>query len=90
MSQPEFNTLEEARAEILRLNGELKQAQTERDNYSTKVTELSKNLEDVRELNQKYFLKLSAQYVPSAAGGADPDDVEDVPSCEDFAKTLTI
>ena len=86
MPNPEFNTLEEARAEILRLNEELSTAQTERDNYSTKVTELTSEVEKVRELNQKYFLKLSAQYTPTT----EPEDDEDVPSCEDFAKTLTI
>lgn len=81
-----FNTLEEAQAEILRLNEELSTAQTERDNYSTKVNELSNDLEKVRTLNQQYFLKLSAQYAPPKTEETDPD----TPSCEDFAKTLTI
>lgn len=87
MPNPEFNTLEEARAEILRLNGELATVTTDRDNYATRVTELETENEKVRELNQKYFLKLNAQYNPQP--GADPED-EDVPSCEDFARTLTI
>jgi uncharacterized protein YlxW (UPF0749 family) len=82
-------TLEEAQAEILRLNEEVATLKTENENYSKKVSDLTKENENVRELNQKYFLKLSAQYVPTP-GGVDPDDVEDVPSCEDFAKTLTI
>lgn len=87
MPTPEFNTLEEARAEILRLNGELSKAQTERDNYSAKVTETSNELEKVRELNQQYFLELNAQYHPAT----DPEpDEDEAPSCEDFAKTLTI
>lgn len=87
MPNPEFNTLEEARAEILRLNEELTTAQTELENYSTKVSELTKENEKVRELNQKYFLRLSAQYNPNPA----PDEDEpEVPTCEDFAKTLTI
>lgn len=84
---PEVNTLEEARAEILRLNEELATAQTERDNYSNRVNELTRENENVRELNQQYFLKLSAQYEPNHE---DEDPEEDVPSCEDFAKTLTI
>lgn len=80
-------TLEEAQAEILRLNEELDTAKTERDNYSTKVNELSNDLEKVRNLNQQYFLKLSAQYKPNT----EPEDEEpDAPTCEDFAKTLTI
>ena len=87
MPTPEFNTLEDARAEILRLNEELTTAQTERDNYSAKVNELSGDLEKVRTLNQQYFLKLSAQYNPPK----DEDtDEPDTPTCEDFAKTLTI
>lgn len=87
MPNPEFNTLEEARAEILRLNEELSTAQTERDNYSTKVSELTSEVEKVRELNQKYFLKLSAQYHPNTEPEAEEPDA---PTCEDFAKTLTI
>ena len=85
---PDFNTLEEARAEILRLNEELSTAQTERENFSAKVTELTSDLEKVRELNQKYFLKLSAQYKPNVENDEDTDP--ETPSCEDFAKTLTI
>lgn len=87
MPNPEFNTLEEARAEILRLNEELTSVTNERDSYSTKITELSGDLEKVRNLNQQYFLKLSAQYTPNPT--EDPDDADPV-SCEDFAKTLTI
>lgn len=85
---PEFNTLEEARAEILRLNGELATAQTERDNYSNRVNELTSENERVRELNQQYFLRLSQQYEKP---DTDPDDEDpETPSCEDFAKTLTL
>lgn len=87
MPNPEFNTLEEARAEIVRLNEELTARTNERDSYSAKVTELTGDLEKVRNLNQQYFLKLSAQYNPTHT--EDPDDAEPV-SCEDFAKTLTI
>lgn len=87
---PEFNTLEEARAEILRLNEELATRTTERDNYSTRVTELTRENESVRELNQQYFLKLSAQYKPNTDNEDEDEDDEEVLSCEDFAKTLTI
>lgn len=88
MAIPEFNTLEEARAEIVRLNEELTTVTNERDSYSTKVTEQAGELEKVRNLNQQYFLKLSAQYIPTP--NPDEDDEQDAPSCEDFAKTLTI
>lgn len=80
-------TIEELQAENLRLNEELEAAKTERDNYAAKATELSVDLEKVRDLNQKYFLKLSAQYKPNTEH---EDDEPDTPSCEDFAKTLTI
>lgn len=89
MPNPEFNTLEEARAEILRLNEELSTVTTERDNYSTRINDLENENKNVRELNQKYFLKLSAQYNPKPdEDGDDPDD--QIPSCADLAKSLTI
>lgn len=85
---PEFNTLEEAHAEIIRLNEELATRTTERDNYSTRVNELTRENESVRELNQQYFLKLSAQYKPTTEDPEEED--EEVLTCEDFARTLTI
>lgn len=85
---PEFNTIEEARAEILRLNEELATRTTERDNYADKASKLEKENESVRELNQQYFLKLSAQYKPTPEEPEEED--EEVLSCEDFARTLTI
>ena len=82
-----FNTLEEAQAEILRLNEELATARSENENYSAQVTSLAQERETLRSLNQQYFLKLSTQYEKKE----DPDtDEDDVPTCEDFAKTLTI
>lgn len=87
MPTPEFNTLEEARAEILRLNGELERAETERDNYSNIATETGKELEKVRELNQKYFLELSAKYDKDEP---EKDDDDEPVNLEDFARTLTI
>lgn len=87
MPIPQFNTLEDAQAEILRLNEELAHSQTEAKNYSNRITELETDLGNVRELNQRYFLKLSAQYAPP---GTDDPDEPDAPTCEDFAKTLTI
>lgn len=87
MAQPEFNTLEEARAEIIRLNDELNKSKVESENYSTRINELTSHLETVRKLNQEYFLKLKAQQETKPE---DEDEEQDVPSCEDFAKTLTI
>lgn len=81
-------TLEEAQAEIIRLQGELNTATTERENYSNRIVELENDLEKVREINQQYFLQLSQQYKPTPE--KDEDDAEDAPTCEDFAKTLSI
>lgn len=85
----EFNTIEEARAEILRLNKELDKANTERENYTKRISTLENDLEKVREINQDYFLQLQQQYHPNTQN-ADDDADEDAPSCEEFAKTLTI
>lgn len=83
----EFKTIEEAKAEIVRLNEELTTAKNERDSYSTKLSDTEQELESVRKLNQQYFNKLSAQFNPAT----DPEEPEDdAPTCEDFAKTLTI
>lgn len=80
-------TLEEAQAEILRLQEENAQLTNERDTLSQNNTDLTGELESVKKLNQQYFNKLSQQYVQQ---DDDDDDDEDVPSCEDFAKTLNI
>ena len=80
-------TLEEAQAEIIRLQEENAQKDTELENYRTKVNELTEENKTVRDLNQSYFLKLSAQYEKE---DVDDDEEEDVPTCEEFAKTLTI
>ena len=83
----EFNTLEEARAEIIRLNEELTERTNERDTLNQNNTQLTQELESVRKLNQQYFNRLSAQYSPEPGK---PNDDEEPQSCEDFAKTLNI
>ena len=65
MPEPIYKTVEEAQAEILRLQEELTTVKADRDNYSTQVSDLQKENEKVRELNQQYFLKLTAQYNPN-------------------------
>lgn len=84
----EINTIEEARAEILRLQEENTELANERDTLSQNNTQLSTELESVRKLNQQYFNKLSAQY--SHQEDKNDGGCEEVPSCEDFAKTLQI
>lgn len=81
-------TLEEAQAEIIRLQEQVTQLTNERDTLSQNNTTISGELESVRKLNQQYFNKLSQQFVP--AEGKKDDDEKEAPSCEDFAKTLEI
>ena len=83
-----FNTLEEAQAEILRLQEANTELANERDTLSQNNTTLTGELENVRKLNQQYFNKLSAQY-SQQPDESDSED-EEVLSCEDFAKTLNI
>lgn len=84
----EFKTIEEAKAEILRLNEELTERTNERDTLSKNNEALTADLESVRKLNQTYFNKLSAQYSEQE----EEDDEEEKPpkTCEEFAKTLNI
>lgn len=81
-------TLEEAQAEIIRLNEQVTELTNERDTLSQNNTTLTGELESVRKLNQQYFNKLSAQY--SHEPDETNNDEEEVQSCEDFAKTLNI
>ena len=83
-----FNTLEEAQAEIIRLNEALTERTNERDTLSQNNNTLTQELESVRKLNQQYFNKLSAQY--SQEPDKTDNEEEEVQSCEDFAKTLDI
>lgn len=84
----EFNTLEEARAEIIRLNEQVTELTNERDTLSQNNATQAQELESVRKLNQQYFNKLSAQYSPEA--DKTDNDEKEVPTCEEFAKTLNI
>lgn len=83
-----INTIEEARAEILRLQEQLTQTETERDSLSQNNEQLTGELERVRTLNQTYFEKLSAQY--SAPAGKTDDEEEEPVTCEEYAKTINI
>lgn len=79
-------TLEEAQAEILRLEGELATANQERENLTQENGRLNADLQRVRDINQDYFLRLKAQTEPE-----EPEEPEEEPlSCEDFAKSLNI
>ena len=82
---PNIETLEEARAEILRLQEENTALTNERDTLQGNNTQLSEDLERVRKLNQQYFNKLSAQYVPEHSGKDEPETPR---TCEEFARSL--
>lgn len=81
-------TLEEAQAEIVRLNDELTERTNERDTLSENNKTLSEDNERLRRLNQNYFNKLSAQF-PTRDDKKNNQE-EEVVSCEEFAKTITI
>lgn len=80
-------TLEEAQAEILKLQEEKAALATEKESLSQNNTELAEELATVKRLNQQYFNKLSQQFLPTE----DKEEEEnEVPSCEEFAKSLNI
>lgn len=85
---PNFDTLEAAQAEIIRLNEALTERTNERDTFSQNNTKLTQENESLRTLNQKYFNKLSAQFQNQEDKNNSGD--KEVQSCEEFAKTLTI
>lgn len=81
-------TLEEAQEQIVTLQASLTEITTERDTLKDNNKKLSDDLTRVRELNQRYFEKLSAQYVPPGGDTGNGDHEE--PTCEEFARTLKI
>lgn len=83
-----YDTLELAQARILELEEQVTELTTERDSLSQNNSELSATCENLRTENQKYFNKLIAQY--NRDDNDKDDETETVPTCEEFAKTLTI
>lgn len=82
-------TLEEAQQRILELTEENQNLKTERDTLSSNNETLKKDVDDLRQLNQKYFNKLIAQDDTKTPGkGEEPD--EPVKSCEEFAMGINI
>ena len=85
-NNPEFATLEEAQAEIIRLREELTERTNERDTLSQNNQTLTDDNTRLRNLNQTYFNKLSAQYTEPA--DEKKDEEEEVQTCEEYALTL--
>ena len=79
-------TLEEAQAQIVELREQLTEAQTNNTALSQDNEQLRTDNESLRNLNQKYFNKLSALY--SDPADKKDDEEKEVPTCEEFAKTL--
>lgn len=81
-------TLEEAQEKILELNEQVQNLTTERDSLSQDNESIKNECENLRTLNQKYFNKLLAQEVD--AKKQSDEEGEEVPTCEEFAKTIEI
>ena len=82
-----FNELEYLQDEVLSLREQNENLTTERDNLAKANEELTAEIAHVREVNQKYFNRLIAQ--DETEKKEDPEE-EEIPSCEDIAKTLNI
>lgn len=80
-------TPEEMQERILELEEENKGLAAERDTLLENNKTLTDDIQRVRAVNQRYFEKLSMQ---EASENDDDEDDEPTPSCEEFAKTLTI
>ena len=83
---PNIETLAQAQEEILRLETENTELRNERDTLSQNNESLTRELNETQKLNQKYFNQLRAQN--SDTEDENDDDDQEVPSCEEFAKTL--
>lgn len=81
-------TIEEAQEQIVNLQGTITELTNERDTLRTNNENLTADLNRVRELNQRYFERLSQQFVPPGSGPQNEEQT--APSCEDFARSLKI
>ena len=81
-------TLEEAQEQIVNLNEQLTETTNERDTLRKNNENLTADLNRVRELNQRYFERLSQQFVPPGSNSVNEEPPE--PTCEDFARSLKI
>lgn len=79
-------TLEEAQAQIIEQKERIAELENERDTLSEKNKSLTEEYEKVRTLNQRYFEKLSMQ--TENPENPNNENEPEIPSCEEFAKTL--
>ena len=79
-------TLEQAQQQILDLQDQLATVTAERDTLSENNNTLTAEVEDLRTLNQKLFLRTQANHTPTE----EPEEDPPVPTCEEYAKTITL
>lgn len=81
-----YDTLEAAQARIIELDEANAALTAERDTLSQNINEMTAAMETLRKMNQDYFNRLIQQKEHHDEPGK-----EDIPpTCEEFAKTLTI
>lgn len=81
-SIPNPATLEEARELLLQYSNDLTEARGQVESLTSQVSERDTTIEDLRTLNQRFFLQLSQ-------GTQDPETPDPEPqSLEDFAANL--
>lgn len=80
---PNPATLEEARELLLQYSNDLTEARGQVESLTAQVTERDTTIEDLRTLNQKFFLQL-------AQGNQEPEqpDPEQPQSLEEYAATI--
>ena len=78
-------TLEDAHAMLLEDSATIRELTEQLNTLRTESAEKDQSIEDLRTLNQRYYLQLAQGQAPS-----DPDPKEDEPpQClEDFARTI--
>lgn len=87
MKIKDVNTLEEAKAELIRVSEEYDKLETEKKTLSQNNEQLTQELNTVRTINQEYYLKITASHSPEEE---EEEEEPETPSCEDFAKTINI
>lgn len=75
-------TLEEARALLLEYRKQYENERTKAETLSSQIAEMGSEIESLRTLNQKFFLMISQ------GKEEEEEEEKEVPSLEDYAKTL--
>ena len=87
MKIKEVNTLEEAKAELVRVSEEYDKLENEKNTLSLNNEQLTNELNTVRTINQEYYLKITASHSePEEPEEEEPEET----TLEDFAKTINM